>query len=225
MLRQSLRLDPTRSPTLAALAWGLVMASPLGADAPPETKVEALGLARRAVEQDGTDAFAQAVYGFTLFGPVGENDQGRIHAKEAVRLNPSSAFAWGVLGMVGSMAGDYEYAIECLDRSLVLSPYDNMLHLWMTGLTSACFALGRHQEGITWARRSVQHNPGNGTGHRMLAANLVPAGRLEEAREITRRRDATQKTTIRDLRAMRFFKQDDALERYLSAQQVAGVAD
>lgn len=142
-----------------------------------------------------------------------------------MRLNPSSAFAWGTLGMIDSMAGDYENAVTCLHRSLVLSPYDSMLHLWMTGLTASCFALGRHEDGIAWARKSVQHNPGNGTGHRMLAANLVAAGRLEEAREITRRRDATQKTTIRDLRAMRFFKQNDALERYLSAQQVAGVAD
>jgi TolB-like protein/DNA-binding SARP family transcriptional activator len=225
LLRQSLRLDPSRPPTLAALAWGLAMASPLGADASPETKVEALGLARRAVEQDGTDAFAQAVYGFTLFGPVGENDQGRIHAKEAVRLNPSSAFAWGVLGMIGSMAGDYENAIGCLDRSLVLSPYDNMLHLWMTGLTSACFALGRHEEGITWARKSVQHNPGNGTGHRMLAANLAAAGRLEEARDVTRQRDAVQTTTIQELRALRFFKQDEVLERYLAAQRMAGLAE
>jgi tetratricopeptide (TPR) repeat protein len=225
LLRQSLRLDPTRPPTLAALAWGLAMASPLGADALPETKVEALGLARRAVEQDGTDAFAQAVYGFTLFGPVGENHQGRIHAKEAVRLNPSSAFAWGVLGMIGSMGGDYENAIECLDRSLVLSPYDNMLHLWMTGLTSACFALGRHEEGITWARKSVQHNPGNGTGHRMLAANLAAAGRLEEARDVTRQRDAVQMTTIQELRTMRFFKQDEVLERYLAAQRMAGIAE
>ncbi|WP_296348492.1 BTAD domain-containing putative transcriptional regulator [Reyranella sp.] len=225
LLRQSLRLDPTRTPTLAGLAWGLVMAAPLGADAPLGTKIESLDLGRRAVEQDSTDAFAQAVYGFTLFGPVGENDQGRIHCEEAVRLNPSSAFAWGVLGMIGSMGGDYKNAIECLDRSLVLSPYDNMLHFWMTGLTSACFALGRHEEGIAWARKSVQHNPGNGTGHRMLAANLAVAGRLEEARDITRNRDAVQKTTIRELRAMRFFKQDEVLERYLSAQRMVGVAE
>jgi hypothetical protein len=59
----------------------------------------------------------------------------------------------------------------------------------------------------------------------MLAASLVGAGRVEEAREVTRIRDGAQKTTIRDLRAMRFFKQHEALERYLSAQQVAGVAD
>jgi TolB-like protein len=225
LLRQSLGLDQARTPTLAALAWGLIMAPPLGAHTPPGAATEALGLARRAVEQDGTDAFAHAVYGFTLFGPAGDNDQGRVHASEAVRLNPSSAFAWGVLGMIDSMGGDYENAVVCLQRSLVLSPYDSMLHLWMTGLTASCFALGRHEDGITWARKSVRHNPSNGTGHRMLAANLVAAGRLEEAREVTQRRDAAQQTTIRDLRAMRFFKQNDVLERYLSAQQAAGVAD
>jgi TolB-like protein/DNA-binding SARP family transcriptional activator len=225
LLRQSLSLDRMRTATLAALAWGLVMASPLGAIALPETLVEALGFARRAVEQDGTDAFAHAVYGFTLFGPVGDNDQGRIHCKEAVRLNPSSAFAWGILGMIDSMGGDYENAVTCLHRSIVLSPYDNMLHFWMTGLAASCFALGRHEEGISWARNSVQQNPSNGTGHRMLAANLAAAGRLQEACGVTRERDAVQKTTIGELRAMRFFKQDEALERYLTVQRMVGVAD
>ncbi|WP_244499819.1 BTAD domain-containing putative transcriptional regulator [Tardiphaga robiniae] len=225
LLRQSLILDQLRPATLASLAWALVMASPLGAVALPETLVEALALARRAVEEDGTDAFAHAVYGFTLFGPVGNNDQGRIHCKEAVRLNPSSAFAWGILGMIDSMGGDYEHAVTCLHRSIALSPYDNMLHFWMTGLAASCFALGRPEDGVLWARNSIQQNPANGTGHRMLVANLVAARRLEEARGVTRQRDAVQKTTIAELRAMRFFKQDDALERYLSAQREAGVTD
>ncbi|CUT11836.1 Adenylate cyclase EC 4611 [Bradyrhizobium sp.] len=225
LLRRSLSLDQERTATLAALAWGLVMAPPLGANMPADAASEAVGLARRAVEQDSGDAFAHAVYGFTLFGPAGDNDQGRIHASEAARLNPSSAFAWGVLGMIDSMGGDYANALACLHRSLVLSPEDSMLHMWMTGLTASYFALGQHEEGVAWARKSVRHNPSNGTGHRMLAANLVGVGRLEEAREVTRVRDAAQKTTIRDLRAMRFFKQHDALERYLSAQQIAGVAE
>jgi TolB-like protein/DNA-binding SARP family transcriptional activator len=225
LLRQSLTLDQMRTATLAALAWGLVMASPLGAAAVPEMLVEALGLARRAVEQDGADAFAQAVYGFTLFGPVGDNDQGRIHCMEAVRLNPNSAFAWGILGMIDSMGGDYENAVACLQRSIVLSPYDNMLHFWMTGLAASCFALGRHEEGISWARNSVQQNPSNGTGHRMLAANLAAAGRLQEARDVTSKRDVVQKTTISELRDARYFKQDEALERYLTVQSMVGVSD
>ncbi|MGY3406855.1 hypothetical protein ACVWZV_002968 [Bradyrhizobium sp. GM5.1] len=87
LLRRSLSLDQERTATLAALAWGLVMAPPLGANMSADAASEAVGLARRAVEQDSGDAFAHAVYGFTLFGPAGDNDQGRIHASEAARLN------------------------------------------------------------------------------------------------------------------------------------------
>jgi TolB-like protein/DNA-binding SARP family transcriptional activator len=224
-LRQSLKLDQTRAPTMAALAWGLVMTSPLGGNGSPETKTEALDLSRRAVEQDGTDAFAQAVYGFTLFGPISQNDQGRIHSREAVRVNPRSAFAWGTLGMIGVMGGEYEDAIGCLERAIALSPFDNMLWMWMTGLTAAHFALGRHEEGIAWARKSVQHNPKNGTGYRMLAANLVAAGRVVEGRDVSHARDTVRKTTIHEIRSARFFKQDEVLERYLTAQRMAGVAE
>lgn len=176
------------------------MAPPLGANMSADAASEAVGLARRAVEQDSGDAFAHAVYGFTLFGPAGDNDQGRIHASEAARLNPSSAFAWGVLGMIDSMGGDYANALACLHRSLVLSPEDSMLHMWMTGLTASYFALGQYEEGVAWARKSVRHNPSNGTGHRMLAANLVGVGRLEEAREVTRVRDAAQNDDPRSAR-------------------------
>ena len=59
----------------------------------------------------------------------------------------------------------------------------------------------------------------------MLAANLAAAGRVEEARDVTSERNAVQKTTIRDIRALRYFKQDEVLERYLSAQRLAGVAE
>jgi hypothetical protein len=59
----------------------------------------------------------------------------------------------------------------------------------------------------------------------MLAANLAAAGRLEEARDVTRQRDAVQMTTIQELRAMRFFKQDEVLERYLAAQRMAGIVE
>jgi TolB-like protein/class 3 adenylate cyclase len=223
LLRRSLVLDPTRAPTLAALAMCLGMAPVVGAGASSDTVTEALGLARRAVEQDSVDAFAQAVYGFTLCGLSREYDQGFLHVREAVRLNPSSAFAWGSLGFMNSTGGDFEVALEELNRALSLSPYDSLLFLWMQGLAAASFALGRHEEGIVWARKSVQQNPGNGTSHRLLAANLVSAGRIEEAREVTRKRDATQTTTIGELRALRLFKQDEVLERYLEAQRLVGV--
>lgn len=224
LLRRSLSLDPTHGTALAALAMCLLLASPAGADASPEMAIEAVSLARRAVERDGTDGFAQAVYGLTFWFSR-ERDQGLLHAGEAVRLNPSSAFAWGILGIMNNMAGDFDAAVEALHRALSLSPFDSLLFFWTAGLASACFALERHEEGVVWARKAVQQNPRYGTAHRLLAANLASAGRLEEAREVTRKRDTAQKTTIRELRSMHLFNQDDVLERYLATQRMVGVAE
>jgi tetratricopeptide (TPR) repeat protein len=127
--------------------------------------------------------------------------------------------------MMNSMGGDFEAAIEELKRALSLSPFDSLLFLWTGSLATACFALGRHEDGVVWARKAVQQNPGYGTAHRLLAANLASAGRLEEGREVTRKRDTAQKTTIRELRSVRLFSQDDVLERYLAAQRMVGVAE
>ena len=225
LLRRSLSLDPTHAAALATLALCLRWASPVGAGGSPEMATEAVALARRAIEQDGADAFAQAVYGLTLFGHSRDYAQVCLHASEAVRLNPSSAFAWGTLGMMNSMGGDFEAGITELNRALSLSPFDSLLFIWTASLATACFALGRHEEGVIWARKAVQQNPGYGTAHRLLAANLASTGRLEEAREVSRKRDSAQKTTIRELRSMRLFSQDEVLERYLAAQRMVGVAE
>ena len=225
LLRRSLSLDPIHAAALASLALCLRWASPVGAGALPEMATEAVALARQAIEQDGADAFAQAVYGVTLFGHPRDFDQACLHAREAVRLNPSSAFAWGTLGMMNSMGGDFEAAITELNRALSLSPFDRLLFVWTASLAAACFALRRHEDGVVWARKAVQQNPGFGTAHRLLAANLAATGRLEDAQEVTRKRDSVQKTTIRELRVMRLFSQDDVLERYLAAQRMVGVAE
>jgi len=42
---------------------------------------------------------------------------------------------------------------------------------------------------------------------------------------VTRRRDAVQQTSLRDLRAMRLFRQEAVVERYLAAQRLCGVAE
>ena len=225
LLRRSLSLDATSAPTLAALAWCLGMAFWAGSGASRQTAAEALNLARLAVEQDKTDAFAQAVYGYALSAISHENDQASFHAQEAIRLNPSSAFAWGIVGTVACFDGDFELAVDGLRRAIELSPYDTLLHIWMTILAFAYFGLKRYEEGISSARKAVQQNPSFGTAHRVLAANLVFAGRIEEAREVTRKRDVVQKTTIRELRALRRYRGSKMFERYLSAQRMAGVPE
>ena len=225
LLRQSLGHDGTSAPTLAALAWCLSMAPPAGAASPGQATAEALSLGRRAVEQDSTDAFAQAVYGQALCVVSGEYDQGFLHAEEAVRLNPGSAFSWGSMGFASNMAGDFERGVESFNLAISLSPSDAFLYLWLAGMSAAYFALARYEEGAAWARKAVQRNPNFGTAHRLVAANLVLAGRAEEARDVTRKRDLVQRPSLREIRALRLFGPDEVLERYLSAQRSCGVSD
>ncbi len=223
----SLRLDPTRTTGARGAGLGLVMASPLGSGCLRRRRNRGASAWRAAPSSRTVPTLSpRPSTASRCSGRSARTTQGRIHAKEAVRLNPSSAFAWGVLGMIDSMAGRLRERHRVrLDRSLVLSPYDNMLHLWMTGLTSACFALGRHEEGVTWARKSVQHNPGNGTGHRMLAANLAAAGRIGEARDVTRQRDAANDDNPGAPPPCASSSKDEVLERYLAAQRMAGVSE
>lgn len=225
LLRQSLAHDPEAAPTLAALAWCLFMAPIAGVARPGETAAEALELARRAVELDRDDAFAQAMYGFAVSGIANQYDQSCLHAEEAVRLNPGLPLAWGALGYASSRRGDFARGNECLELAVRLGPSDGFLYFWLTWLAAAQFALGRHDDGIAWARKAVQRHPGFGTAHRLLAAHLALAGRLDEAREVTRRRDAVQRTTLTELRALRLFHQPDILDRYLAAQRACGVAE
>ncbi|HYC66222.1 MAG TPA: tetratricopeptide repeat protein [Reyranellaceae bacterium] len=186
---------------------------------------ESLALARRAIELDPTDAVAQAISGLTKFSFEQDYTQGRLHALEAVRLNPNSAIAWGSLGHLDAMGGNPEAALEEFHRAMALSPYDSQLGIWFAGLAAACFGLGRHEEGIGWARKSIQQNPGIGTPHRLLAAHLAALGRLDEAREVTARRDAVQRTTLSELRAIALFRHRETMERYLAMQREIGVPE
>ncbi|SEP24358.1 TolB amino-terminal domain-containing protein [Rhodospirillales bacterium URHD0017] len=195
LLQQSVSVQARSAPALAALAWCLIMAPAVGADASGSAAGEALELARRAVEQDGDDAFAHAIYGRSLTLTVGDCAQGRLHAEEAVRLNPSSAFAWSAIGFVGNLSGDFEAAIASFKHAIRLSPSDTFLYWWMTGLAGAHFALRRYEDAVTSARSAVQRHPSFGSAHRLLAASLALAGRLDEARDVTRRRDRVQTTT------------------------------
>jgi TolB-like protein/class 3 adenylate cyclase len=225
LLRQSLQYDAASVATLSALSWSLFMAAPLGAAPPGEALSEAFQHARRAVEVDAGDAFAQAVYSLALGGISSDYDQIALHAEEAVRLNPSSSFAWGILGFASNSIGRFEHALESFGLAVRLSPRDTFLYFWLAGLAAAYFALERYDEGVGAARKAVLHNPNFGTAHRLLAANLALTQRIHEAREVTQKRDIVQKTSLGELRVMGLFRQEAILERYLAAHRLCGMDD
>jgi adenylate cyclase len=225
LLRQSLQRDDASVAALGALSWSLFMAPPLGAISPADALPEAFHHARRAVELDPEDAFAQAMFSQALTGVSTDYEQATLHAEEAVRLNSSSAYSWAALGFATLFAGRFEQALQSFGLAVRSSPSDTIVYVWLMGLAATEFALEKYEEGIASSRRAVQRNPNFGTAHRLLAANLALAQRLDEAREVTRKRDAVQRTTLGEIRQMRLFRQEPVLERYLAAQRLCGVAE
>lgn len=223
LLRQSLAHDESSATSHAMLGWCLFNAPSLGG--PADGLDEALVLTRRAVGIDPTDAFAQAAYGQQLAWIAGDCAQGFLHADEAVRLNPSSAFAWCARAFVAYQAGEFEQAADCFVMAIRLSPDDVFAYLWLTFSSAAHFALERYDDGVSLARRAIQRNPDYGTAHRLLAANLALGGHTDEACEATRRRDLTQRTSLAEIKALRLFRQEDMMQRYLAAQRACGVPD
>jgi len=225
LLRQSLQRASDDPAALCALSMSLILAAPLGAGPPAEALAEALAHATRAIELDEGHAFAQAVYSIALACTSSEHDQVILHAEDAVRLNPGSTFAWGALGLANHFAGHFDRALENLDLAVRMSPSDNFVYLWLTFVAASDFGLEHYENGIDAARKAIQRNPNFGTAHRLLAASLALTGRIEMARDVTRRRDAVQQTTISDIRAMRLFRQEAVIDRYLAAQRLCGVAE
>jgi len=225
LLRQSLQHESADVAALCALSLSLVLAVPLGAEPPKEALSEALEHARKAIGLDDAHAFAQAVYSIALACVSSEYDQAILHAEYAVRLNPSSTFAQGALGMASHFAGRFDRALENLDIAVRLSPSDSYVYLWLTFMAAADFGLERYDHGVDAARKAIQRNPNYGTAHRLLAANLALTGRIDMALHVTRSRDVIQQTSVRELRVMGLFRQEAVVERYVAAQRLCGVAE
>lgn len=222
LLRDSLEREPTAA-VLGALSFSLLLAPPLGAMPRADALPEALRLARRAMELDFSDSFIQATYSTALSVTSTDHGQVALHAEEAVRLNPSSAFAWGALGVSRCLIGEFEHGLVGLEMATRLSPSDVLVYFWRTFEAAAAFALERFEEGVSAARSAMMHNPNYGTAHRLLAANLAMLGRTGEAREVTRRRDLEQRTSLEEIGAMGLFQQTSIMARYVAAQRLCGV--
>jgi tetratricopeptide (TPR) repeat protein len=68
--------------------------------------------------------------------------------------------------------GQYEKAIEFLDKAIRLSPRDPNLFFWYSSKSFAYFALHKDDQAIDWARRAIAINPNWSFSRGILTADL-----------------------------------------------------
>jgi adenylate cyclase len=186
-LSEAIRLAPTYGPALALSAvYHQALNANGSSDDPEATRQTALGLARRAVRNAGTDAVTLARAAWVL-GYLGEDIDAAIALMDqSLQINPSFADGWRWSGWLRLWAGSPDVAIERFERSLRLNPLDPRSGTMMaTGV--AHFFARRLDQARTLLLRSLQEHPDWVPTNRFLAACYAHLGQLDEAKSIIER--------------------------------------
>ena len=98
----------------------------------------------------------------------------------ALEMNPNLASAWEASGWINVWLGHPDVALDHLARAERLDP-GSVSPSTTTGLAHAYFFLGRHEEALAVAERSLQHSPDQHAALRIAAASAAFAAHIDVA--------------------------------------------
>ncbi len=186
LLSQAIARDPRYG---LALAWGGICHLRLcfdgWAEDPVASRHQAVALAERALAVADDDAGVLTNAALVL-GRTGEDINTAIALIDrSLALNPSSARGWYASGFIRVHAGQYDAAIEHLERSLRLSPRE-YLAAPRLALGMAHFFSGRFAQAAEILAMSTREGA-SATAYCFLASCYGHMGRLDEARAVIER--------------------------------------
>jgi adenylate cyclase len=201
LLDQAIAIDRHYGP---ALSWAAICHFRLVQDGwaedPETSRRKAVDLARQALDAAQNDpavlanaALVLAQFGEDIGAMIGLVDR-------ALALNPSYARGWNVSGLLRTLAGQPDLAIEHVETSLRLSPRERMgVPLLAMGI--AHFFKRQFDKAAANLLLAIQDNPGSTNPYRYLAACYAHMGRLDEARAVVAKLHAnTPLVMLTDLR-------------------------
>jgi len=149
-----------------------------------EDRLAAAEAAKLAVERDHNDALALAIHGHLRGFLHKEHEAALTILERAIAIGPSCALAWTFSSYVCGWIGEPAAAIERARKGLRLSPIGPDAGCWHEhALSQAHYMAEEYNEAIAWARRAASHGR-QLSNLRCLAASLVAADRMDEARRV-----------------------------------------
>jgi adenylate cyclase len=187
LLDRALEIDPRYSAaaSLALLCHTLNLILGWSVDAQFDVK-EATRLSQLVLSIDENDPETLACVGWAKIFIEGDAATAREMVDRAVALNPNSAIAWSYRGFVHVYAGLSEEALRSYEHAMRLSPLDPMQFGSLAMMSLAYIGLGRFDEAVIAARKSIGKHATFMPAHYCLASALAHLGREEEARQVTR---------------------------------------
>jgi TolB-like protein len=188
LLDRALEIDPRygAAASLAILCHTLNLLLRFTTDPQWDVK-EAMRLSQLVLSIDENDPETLACVGWAKAFIFGDAATAEEMVDQAVTLNPNSAFAWSYRGIVYLYAGKSEEALLSHEQYMRLSPLDPMLFGIIATMGVAYLGLGRFDEAVAAARKSIGKHPTFIPAHLCLASALAHLGKKEEADEAARR--------------------------------------
>jgi TolB-like protein/class 3 adenylate cyclase len=185
LLERAIALDPGYAQAHAYLAWWLNFQIGEGWSQDPALDTRrAIEAAGRAIALDPEDAFTLSVAGHIHAFMQRRMDEALELFDQALALNESSAFAWGLSALTLAYRGEADAALDRLKNVWQLNPFDPLnFYFWIVA-GIAEFVAGRYGESAAWIRKSRRANPRFVASMRMLAAALALGGDEEAARAV-----------------------------------------
>jgi adenylate cyclase len=139
-------------------------------------------LSLRALKADELDGRAHLLAGcgeILLRDP----DAALRHLNEAIRLNPSLAYAYAQIGSSQMLAGRPDDAVAPLKKSLRLNPHDHYVFYVLGELAAVHYMLGEWEEAIALAEKSLGVRQAYWHARMTKIGALARSGKLQQASE------------------------------------------
>jgi adenylate cyclase len=182
LLQQAIAHDPEYALAYSYTAYWHIFRVGEGWSAnPEEDAAEAARAARAALDRDGNDAMALAIFGHVQSFLLRDYQTAMAYLVRAVEVGPNSALAWTMCSITRGYLGDGPTAVERAEQGLRLAPLDGHVFWHESALAQAHYINGDYDAALAWARTSATHRPTAIFNLRLLAAILVALGRNAEA--------------------------------------------
>lgn len=184
---EALAVDPNCVQALQALAYihGETLLLLMAKDR-AEALRQAIAVATRAIELDPADALSYALRSLAVLRgrQIDRYADALADVRRAHQMNPNHIEALRVVAALEAGIGEPEAAIEHAQQVLRLSPRDPASHITHGLLAFACFGARRYSDGVEWALRALENQPGMLHIRVTYVACLVGLGNIDRAKSV-----------------------------------------
>ncbi len=227
LFHKAIEFDDKFSSAYGMAAWCYARRRMNGwADEGSSETLEAKRIAGRAVECGHDDAVALASGGVTIGYMSADFERAASLLDRAQALNPNLAMAWHLSGWVRCFIGQFDLAVEHLERAVRLSPVDPQRPGMLAAIASAHFAAGRFDIASSLAKTAMLEQSNNFVAAFVAAGANAMAGNLDIAGSAMERvRELDPNFRLHKIKHRLPYRQPEVLARWEDALRRAGLPE